>query len=309
MSRQTADKRNLALNAESEIPDTSPLRRKPQSQVRLIWNNFRRNRMAMAAGVVVVMLYLIAISAPAIAPHDYRALNRGDRLIAPNTHYWMGTDRQTRDVFSRIMVGSRVSLSVGMVAVSIIIVLGVALGAMAGFFGGVVDNFIMRVTDIFLAVPQLFLLLAAVALFTPGLLTTMLVIGFTSWMGTTRLVRAEFLRLKGQDFVIAARAIGASNLRLMGRHILPNTMAVIIVQATLWLSFAILFESALSFLGLGVQPPEPSWGGMLADGRRDMRSAWWMTIFPGMAIFVTVMAFNLLGDGLRDAFDPRQRQR
>jgi peptide/nickel transport system permease protein len=309
MSQQTADERNLAAESRSGVPDTSPLRRKPQSQFSLIWTNFRRNKMAMAAGGVVVVLYLLAIFAPMIAPHDYRVLNRGDRLIAPNSQYWMGTDRQTRDVFSRIMVGSRVSLSVGMVAVAIIMVLGVALGALAGFFGSFIDNLIMRVTDIFLAIPQLFLLLAAVALFTPGLLTTMLVIGFTSWMGTTRLVRAEFLRLKSQDFVLAARAIGASNLRLMGRHILPNTLAVIIVQATLWISFAILFESALSFLGLGVQPPEPSWGGMLADGRRDMRAAWWMTIFPGMAIFITVMAFNLLGDGLRDAFDRRQRQR
>lgn len=289
--------------------DPDGLRKKPESQLSIVWKNFRRNRMAMIAAAVVILLYVIAIIAPFAAPYDYAELEPGARLQSPSTEHWLGTDRQTRDVFSRIIVGSRVSLSVGMAAVAIIMVLGVALGAMAGFFGRFVDNFIMRVTDIFLAIPQLFLLLAAVALFSPGLVTTMLVIGFTSWMGTTRLVRAEFLRLKNQDFVLAARALGASDGRLMSRHILPNTMAVIIVQATLWLSFAILFESALSFLGLGVQPPEPSWGGMLADGRRDMRGAWWMTICPGVAIFVTVMAFNLLGDGLRDALDPRQRRR
>jgi peptide/nickel transport system permease protein len=309
MSNRAADEPVDAAGEEGQISTTASLRRKPESQLRIVWNNFRRNRLAVGAGVVVVLLYLMAIFAPMIAPHDYTALQRGARLHSPSIEHPMGTDRQTRDVFSRVLVGSRVSLSVGMVAVAIIMVLGVTLGAVAGFFGSFVDNFIMRVTDIFLAIPQLFLLLAAVALFTPGLITTMLVIGFTSWMGTTRLVRAEFLRLKNQDFVLAARALGASNGRLMVRHMLPNTLAVIIVQATLWLSFAILFESALSFLGLGVQPPEPSWGGMLADGRRDMRVAWWMTIFPGMAIFITVMSFNLLGDGLRDAFDPRQRRR
>jgi peptide/nickel transport system permease protein len=167
----------------------------------------------------------------------------------------------------------------------------------------------MRFTDIVLAIPQLFLLIAAAALFTPSLETTMIVIGLTSWMGTARLVRGEFLRLRAQDFVMAAQALGASGARIMARHLLPNTLAIIIVQATLWLSYAILVESSLSFLGLGAQPPTPSWGGMLADGRVDMQIAWWETVFPGLAIFGTVFAFNLVGDGLRDAFDPRQRKR
>ncbi|HMM41140.1 MAG TPA: ABC transporter permease [Thermomicrobiales bacterium] len=292
-----------------DADDLHRLTRKPESQWQIVWRNFKRNRLAIVGGVVVVLLYLIAIFAPFLPIQDYAQLNSGQRLQPPGAEHWMGTDRQTRDVFARLIVASRISLAVGFVSVAIIMVLGVVLGAVAGYFGGFVDNLVMRVTDVFLAIPQLFLLLAAAALFTPSLRTTMLVIGFTSWMGTARLVRGEFLRVKAQEFVHAARSIGASNVRIMVRHLLPNTLAVIIVQATLWLSFAILLESSLSFLGLGAQPPEPSWGGMLADGRRDMREAWWMTTFPGLAIFITVLAFNLLGDGLRDAFDPRQRRR
>ncbi|MDI3339442.1 MAG: ABC transporter permease [Sphaerobacter sp.] len=285
------------------------LARKPESQARIVWRNFRRNRLAVAGGVVVILLYLVAIFAHVLAPQDYKAFNAGMPLKPPSAQHWFGTDRQTRDVFSRVIVGSRVSLSVGLVSASMIIIIGVTLGALAGYFGGPVDNAIMRFTDIMLAIPGFFLLLTAAALFTPGLQTTMIVIGATSWMSTARLVRGEFLRVKAQDFVLAARALGAPNLRIIVRHILPNVLAVIIVQLTLWLSFAILLESGLSFLGLGAQPPTPSWGGMLADGRVNMQKAWWETVFPGMAIFITVLSFNLVGDGLRDAFDPRQRRR
>ncbi|MBX5444568.1 ABC transporter permease [Sphaerobacter sp.] len=285
------------------------LARKPESQARIVWRNFRRNRLAVAGGVVVILLYLVAIFATTLAPQDYAAFNRGKPLNPPSAEHWFGTDRQTRDVFSRVIVGSRVSLSVGLVSAGMIIVIGVTLGALAGYFGGLLDNLIMRFTDIMLAIPGFFLLLTAAALFKPGLQTTMIVIGLTSWMSTARLVRGEFLRVKAQDFILAARAIGAANLRIMVRHVLPNVLAVIIVQLTLWLSFAILLESGLSFLGLGAQPPTPSWGGMLADGRVNMQKAWWETVFPGMAIFLTVLSFNLVGDGLRDAFDPRQRRR
>jgi peptide/nickel transport system permease protein len=263
----------------------------------------------MAGAIGVALLVLVAAFAPLLTPHDYAAFNRGQPLKPPSAEFWFGTDRQTRDVFSRVVVGSRVSLAVGVAAMGLVILIGSVLGAVAGFFGGLADNALMRFTDIVLAIPQLFLLIAAAALFTPSLQTTMIVIGLTSWMGTARLVRGEFLRLRAQDFVLAARAVGASGGRIMARHLLPNTLAIIIVQATLWLSFAILVESSLSFLGLGAQPPTPSWGGMLADGRADMQIAWWQTVFPGLAIFLTVFAFNLVGDGLRDAFDPRQRKR
>jgi len=288
---------------------TAELRRPARSQAQIIWENFIRNRLAVAGGVIVAILYLGAIFAPQLAPHDYTELNPGQSLKAPSWDYPLGTDRQTRDVLSRILVGSRTSLVVGFVAVAILMTIGVLVGAVSGYFGGWVDNVLMRVVDIILAIPLLLLLLLAVALFEPGLRTTMIVIGLTTWPATARIVRGEFLSTKNRDYVLAARALGATAPRIMARHLLPNTLAVIIVQATLWLSFAILLESSLSFLGLGPQPPEPSWGGMLADGQRTARQAPWLTIFPGLAIFLTVMAFNLLGDGLRDAFDPRLRRR
>jgi len=279
------------------------------SQLRQIWRAFSRNRLAVAAAVVIVLLYGLAVLAPSIAPQDYRAFNAGQPLKPPSAEHWFGTDRQTRDVFSRVLVASQVSLSVGLVSVLLITGIGVSLGALAGAAGGGVDEAIMRFIDIVLAIPQLFLLIAAAALFTPSLVTTMVVIGLTSWMSTARLVRGEFLRTRSLDFVLAARALGAPGHRIVLRHLLPSAVAVIIVQSTLWLSFAILLESTLSFLGLGPQPPTPSWGAMLADGRVDMQRAWWETVFPGMAIFITVLAFNLVGDGLRDALDPRQRSR
>jgi peptide/nickel transport system permease protein len=282
---------------------------RPVSQARRAWRSFARNRLAVGAAVLIVLLYLLAIFAPSIAPQDYRAFNPGQPLKPPSLEHWFGTDRQTRDVFSRVLVASQVSLAVGFVSVVLITVIGVTLGAIAGFAGGVLDDLIMRFTDIVLAIPQLFLLIAAAALFTPSLQTTMLVIGLTSWMSTARLVRGEFLRTKALDFVLAARALGAGPVRIMVQHLLPNALAVIVVQATLWLSFAVLLETSLSFLGLGAQPPTPSWGAMLADGRVDMQRAWWETVFPGAAIFITVLAFNLVGDGLRDALDPRVRNR
>lgn len=245
-----------------------------RSQTRIVWDNFRRSPLAIVGGVVVLLLYLTAIFAPFLAPHDYTELNSGASLQAPGSEYLLGTDRQTRDVLSRILVGSRVSLSVGFVAVAILMSIGVTIGALSGYFGGWIDNFFMRFVDIMLAIPQLLLLLLAVALFQPGLWTTMLVIGFTSWPPTARIVRSQFLSIKNQDFVLAARASGAGSGRIMTRHLLPNALAIIIVQATLWLSFAILLESSLSFLGLGVQEPQPTWGGMLADGRVNMREAW-----------------------------------
>ena len=299
-----------ADQATTETRYTTPeLRRPARSQARIVWDNFIRNKLALVGGVIVVLLYMGAIFAPQLAPHDYTALNAGQSLKSPNSEHLLGTDRQTRDVLSRILVGSRTSLAVGFVAVAILMTIGVVVGAVSGYFGGWIDNVLMRIVDIFLAIPLLLLLLLAVALFTPGLWTTMLVIGLTTWPATARIVRGEFLSAKSRDYVLAARALGAYAPRIMFRHLLPNTLAVIIVQATLWLSFAILLETSLSFLGYGVQPPEPSWGAMLSDGQRNAREAPWLTIFPGLAIFITVMAFNLLGDGLRDAFDPRLRRR
>jgi peptide/nickel transport system permease protein len=188
--------------------------------------------------------------------------------------------------------------------------IGIILGAASGFFGGFVDAIIMRTTDILLAIPLILLLITAASLFRPSLATTIIVIGVASWPGAARLVRGQFLALKNQEFVTAARAIGASPWRIMLRHLFPNSLAIIIVETTLWLSYAILLEASLSYLGLGVQIPTPSWGNMLRDGQSELLfGAWWLTVFPGLAIFITVLAFNLMGDGLRDAFDPRHRDR
>jgi peptide/nickel transport system permease protein len=271
-----------------------------------VWRVFCCNRLAVVGLVAVIVICLVAILAPHIAPYDYAEQNVRNSIQPPGPDHWLGTDQWGRDILSRIIVGSRVSLSVGVVSVVILIVIGVAIGAIAGYYRRM-DGLLMRFVDIMMSIPGFFLLLTIVALFGPSLLNTMLVIGLTSWMGTARLVRGQFLSLREKEFVEAARAIGAQDWRIVVRHLLPNTMAVIIVQATLFMSQAILIESSLSYLGLGAQPPTPSWGGMLSQGRDYMRQAPWGTLFPGLAIFVTVMAFNLLGDGLRDALDPHLR--
>jgi peptide/nickel transport system permease protein len=269
-----------------------------------------RNKLAVAGLVTIVILYAVAIAAPAIQRYDETELEPGMRTKPPSAEHWLGTDRNTRDVWARLIVGGRVSLSAGFAAVAIVMTIGITLGAMAGFFGGVMDQLVMRATDILLAVPLILLLITAASLFEPGLATTITVIGFTAWPGTARLVRGQFLVLKSEEYVTAARSIGAPPWRIMLRHLFPNALAVIIVQATIWLSYAILLEASLSYLGLGVQIPTPSWGNMLQDGQRELQTgAWWLTVFPGLAIFITVLAFNLMGDGLRDALDPRHGKR
>lgn len=289
----------------SAILSSMPPARKHQTVKR-----FMRNKLAVIGLMVIVILYAAAIAAPLIQRYDETALEPGMRTKPPSAEHWLGTDRNTRDVWARLVVGGRVSLAAGFAAVAIVMTIGVSLGAMAGFFGGVVDQLVMRATDILLAVPLILLLITAASLFQPSLSTTIAVIGLTAWPGTARLVRGQFLTLKTQEYVTAARSIGAPAHRIMFRHLFPNTLAVIIVQATIWLSFAILLEASLSYLGLGVQIPTPSWGNMLQDGQRELQSgAWWLTFFPGLAIFITVLAFNLVGDGLRDALDPRHRSR
>jgi len=275
-----------------------------------VWQRLKRNKLAVAGLVVLVFFYSVAILAPVIAPYPYDQLTSGMRDKPPSMEHWMGTDRQGRDVFSRLIKGGQVSLAAGFVAVVIVMAIGITLGAAAGFFGGWVDQAVMRSTDVLLAIPLILLLITAASLFSPSLKTTIVVIGVSSWPGTARLVRGQFLALKGQEFVTAARAIGASPGRIMIRHLFPNSLAIIIVQATIWLSYAIILEASLSYLGLGVQIPTPSWGNMLQDGQRELLfGAWWLTLFPGLAIFLTVLAFNLMGDGLRDALDPRRRSR
>lgn len=281
----------------------------PQKRFQVI-KRFWRNKLAVAGLVVIVLMYILAAAAPLIATHAYDEITFGARNLPPSAEHWMGTDRNGRDVYSRLVKGGQVSLATGFSAVAIVMTIGIVLGAASGFFGGLVDAFIMRLTDILLSIPLILLLITAASLFRPSLLTTIIVIGVASWPGAARLVRGQFLALKGQEFVTAARAIGANPGRIMLRHLFPNTLAVIIVETTLWLSYAILLEASLSYLGLGVQIPTPSWGNMLRDGQSELLfGAWWLTLFPGLAIFITVLAFNLMGDGLRDALDPRHQDR
>lgn len=268
---------------------------------------FVRNKLAVIGALVVLGLAVVAVAAPLIAPYDPETPHLEQVLRPPSWNHLCGTDRLGRDVFSRMVYGARISLLVGFVAVGISTLIGLLMGALAGYFGRWVDALIMRFVDLMLCFPSFFLILAVIAMFPPSIFLIMAVIGATGWMGVARLVRAEFLTLKERDFVVAARSIGAGNTRIIFRHLLPNALAPVLVSATLGVAAAILVESALSFLGLGVQPPTPSWGNILKDGQAMMENAPWMSIFPGLAILITVMGYNLLGEGIRDALDPRLR--
>ena len=267
-----------------------------------------KNKMSMAGLFVVAALFLTAIFAGYLAPYPPDEINTTNILVEPTRQHLLGTDILGRDVLSRSIYGSGVSLSVGFVAVSISTLIGLVLGAVSGYYSGIVDRIIMRFVDIMLCFPSFFLILAVIAFVGPSIWNIMVVIGITSWMGVTRLVRAEFLSIRERDYVQAAIAQGASDFRIIFLHILPNAMAPVLVAATLGVASAVLIESGLSFLGIGVQPPDPSWGNMLTEGKDNIEIAWWLSLFPGLAILITVMGYNLLGEGIRDSLDPRLRQ-
>lgn len=271
----------------------------------VFWKRFRRNRFALAGGMVVVVLFAISFLAPYITPWDPDAIDAYRVLLPPSAEHWFGTDELGRDVFTRVIYGARISLKVGFVSVGIAVVIGTVLGLVSGFYGGLVDTVTMRFVDIMLCFPTFFLILAVIAFLEPSIWYIMAIIGLTGWMGVARLVRAEVLSLRERDFVLAARALGASDVRILLRHVLPNAVSPVLVSATLGVAGAILTESALSFLGIGVQPPTPSWGNILTSGKDYIEFAWWLSLFPGGAILVTVLAYNLLGEGIRDALDPR----
>lgn len=253
------------------------------------------------------MLLLVSLLAPWIAPYDPNEINLKMVLSSPSASHLCGTDQLGRDVLSRMIWGARISLKVGFVATGIAILIGAVLGAVAGYYGRWIDAVTMRFVDIMLCFPTFFLILAVIALLEPSIWNIMIIIGLTGWMGITRLVRADFISLKERDFVLAARAIGASDSRIIFIHILPNAMASVVVAATLGVAGAILTESALSFLGIGVQPPTPSWGNILTAGKDNIDIAWWLSLYPGLAILITVLGYNLLGEGIRDSLDPRLR--
>lgn len=334
----------------------------PYSYWQMVWQHFRKKRLAVAGLGITLFFFAVAIFAPVLAndrpilvrysgqwywpifsglekvgPYDWQEVKRknhpfifqgnlekpGDfaiwplvpysateynllvSLAPPTFKHWLGTDDRGRDVLSRMIYGARISLSVGFVAVGIAVVIGIFLGSLAGYFGGWADQLISRLIEILLTIPTFFLIIAIIAFLPPSIYNIMVVIGLTGWTGVARFVRAEFFKLKQLDFVLASRALGASNARLIFVHMLPNAMAPVLVSAVFGIAGAILTESSLSFLGFGVPPPTPSWGDILSQSRDYIEFAWWLTIFPGIAIFLSITAYNLVGEGLRDAMDPK----
>jgi peptide/nickel transport system permease protein len=279
---------------------------KPDTVFRRAVESLRHDPLAVVGSVILLVLVIVGIFGPWLAPSGVNEVDVENMLQAPSSSHPFGTDELGRDVLSRVIIAARVSLEVGVVSVGLALVAGVAIGLVAGFYRGWVDNALMRCMDVLFAFPVLLLAVAIVAVLGPGLGTAMVAIGVVYAPIFARVTRASVLSVREQVYVRAALSIGASDLRIMRRHVLPNIAAPLIVQTSLSLAFAILSEAALSFLGLGVQPPAPSWGRMLFDGRGFVTDAWWLGVFPGLAILLTVLAFNLVGDALRDVLDPRQ---
>ena len=264
-----------------------------------------RNRLALFGLIIVMTLFTIAVFAPLISPYNYKNIDVQNILMPPSSTHFFGTDDLGRDVCSRMIWGARISLAVGFISVGISTLIGITLGALAGYYGKFVDIIIMRFVDIMLCIPGFFLILAVIAFLGANIFNIMIIIGLTSWMGVARLVRAEFLSLKEREFVLGAKASGASDFRIIFIHILPNALSPVFISAVLGVAAAVLLESSLSFLGLGIQPPTPSWGNILTEGKSNIEIAWWLSVFPGLAILITVLGYNLLGEGLRDALDPK----
>jgi peptide/nickel transport system permease protein len=262
----------------------------------------KRNK-ALLAGILIVGIFsIIAILAPLISPYDPSIIDQNNLLTSPSKQHIFGTDGLGRDLLSRIIYGSKISLSIGLIAVGIATIIGLILGSIGGFYGGFIDTLIMRFTDVMLCFPTFYVILAVVAILGPNIFNIMMIIGLTSWMGPARLIRGEILSLKEREFIQAEIAIGASNLRIISRHLIPNAIGPVLVNATLGIGGAIMLESGLSFLGLGVQPPVPSWGNILIESKSTLGVAWWITVFPGLAILITILGFNFIAEGLKKVF-------
>lgn len=300
-----ATNNNGAVHSEDVVKEV-----KKRSQIKETWRRLKKNKMAMIGLTIVILLILVSVFADFLFDYTNVVIkqNTAIRLQGPSSAHWLGTDEFGRDILARLVHGSRVSLSVGVVAVSISLLIGGTLGAIAGFYGGKVDNVVMRLMDVLLAVPSLLLSITIVSALGPSIFNLMLAIAISSVPGYARIVRASVLTVKDQEFVEAARCIGANNFEIISSHIIPNCMAPIIVQVSLKVASAILSTSGLSFLGLGVKAPTPEWGAMLSGGRAYLRNAPHLTVFPGIAIIITILSLNLLGDGLRDALDPKLKK-
>jgi peptide/nickel transport system permease protein len=292
----------LVIIEEATVP-----KKKRKGALQEIWRRIKRSKLAVAGLVIIVVLILTALLADVIAPYTYEQQNLQETFLSPSFKHLFGTDEFGRDIFSRVVYGSRISLQVGFIAVGISLVAGGILGALAGYYGGKVDQFIMRAMDILLSIPGILLAISIVAALGPGLVNLMIAVGISSIPQYARIVQASVLSVREQEFVEAARAVGSSDFRIIFKHIIPNVLAPLIVQSTLGIATAILTAAGLSFIGLGIQPPTPEWGAMLSGGRGYIRNYWFMTMFPGLAIMITIFGLNLLGDGLRDALDPRMK--
>ncbi|MBQ7737446.1 MAG: ABC transporter permease [Oscillospiraceae bacterium] len=278
---------------------------KKKSYWRNVWDRFIKNRLAVTGIIILCLLIICAIFAPVIAPYGIDEQNSQTRFIAPCLQFPFGTDNFGRDIFSRVIYGARISLQVGLISVAVSCVIGGVLGAIAAFYGGVVDNVIMRFLDVLMAIPGMVLAVAIAASLGPSLNNMMIAIGLGHAPGFARVVRASVLSIKEQEYVEAARLMGDSDFVIIMKHIIPNSLAPMIVQATLNVGRSVISAASLSFLGLGIQPPTPEWGAMLSASRAYLRDYWWMCAFPGLAILLTVFSLNLVGDGLRDALDPK----
>jgi len=303
----TRDKKEENIGMTAEIAEDIYFEKKysRSSLYKDALKRFRKNKLAMLGLSIVILLILIAIFAPLIAPYDPIARIKEDSSLAPNKTYLFGTDLLGRDILSRIIYGSRISIEVGVIAVGISVIIGLFLGALSGYFGSIPDVVIMRIADIFFAFPYILGAIAIMTVLGPGVINIFIAIGILGWASFARIFRSSILTIKNKEYIEAARALGASNYRIITKHIFPNAFAPIIVYATMNVGTAIIVEAALSFLGLGVQPPTPSWGKMLAESLDYIDIAPWEMVFPGLAILITVLGFVLLGDGLRDAFDPK----
>ena len=291
----------MLMQTQGYAMERNSLRRK-------IFSKFSKNILLVTGSIIVLFFIVVAVFAPLIATHNPALTNLDAVFTAPNSTYFFGTDALGRDVFSRVVYGARISLFVGFIAVGISLIIGVILGLISGYYGRVVDSIIMRFTDIMLCFPTFFLILAVIAFLKPSIINVMVVIGVTGWMGVARLVRAEVMSVKNREYITAARLQGLSHVKIMFKHILPNVLSPVFVTATLGVASAILLESSLSFLGLGVLPPTPSWGNILTEGQNNIINAWWLSLFPGIAIVLTALGYNLLGEGLRDALDHKNNK-
>lgn len=305
----------MPINKKGKTAETLTVPDKPEldgkysrsSLYKDAWRRLRKNKLAMLGLAIVIFLIILAIFAPLLAPYDPNARVKADSALGPGSTYFFGTDLLGRDIFSRVIYGSRISIEVGIIAVGISVVLGLFFGALAGYFGRWADAIIMRVADIFFAFPYILGAIAIMTILGSGIVNIFIAIGLLGWAYFARIFRGSILSIKNKEYIEAARALGASNTRIIVRHIFPNSTAPIIVYATMNVGTAIIVEAALSFLGIGVQPPTPAWGKMLSEALSYIDIAPWMMLFPGLAIVITVLGFVLLGDGLRDAFDPKMK--